>query len=126
MKALAKLHSEKGIWMTDCDLPTVGHNDLLIKIHKTAICGTDMHIYQWDEWAQNTIPVPMVVGHEYVGFRSHKVRYRPTKVKNASILFRCQRPHQKTAVGGRNAPLNHEHIRHFCVILLRDLRPTSS
>ncbi|WP_299085027.1 L-threonine 3-dehydrogenase [uncultured Paraglaciecola sp.] len=67
MKALAKLHSEKGIWMTDCDLPTVGHNDLLIKIHKTAICGTDMHIYQWDEWAQNTIPVPMVVGHEYVG-----------------------------------------------------------
>ena len=67
MKALAKLHSEKGIWMTECDKPTVGHNDLLIKIHKTAICGTDMHIYQWDEWAQKTIPVPMVVGHEYVG-----------------------------------------------------------
>jgi len=67
MKALAKLHSEKGIWMTDCEKPTVGHNDLLIKIHKTAICGTDMHIYQWDEWAQKTIPVPMVVGHEYVG-----------------------------------------------------------
>ena len=67
MKALAKLHSEKGIWMTECEKPTVGHNDLLIKIHKTAICGTDMHIYQWDEWAQKTIPVPMVVGHEYVG-----------------------------------------------------------
>jgi threonine 3-dehydrogenase len=67
MKALAKLHSEKGIWMTECEKPTVGHNDLLIKIHKTAICGTDMHIYQWNEWAQNTIPVPMVVGHEYVG-----------------------------------------------------------
>ena len=67
MKALAKLHSEKGIWMTECDTPAVGHNDLLIKIHKTAICGTDMHIYNWDEWAQNTIPVPMVVGHEYVG-----------------------------------------------------------
>jgi threonine 3-dehydrogenase len=67
MKALAKLHSEKGIWMTECEKPTVGHNDLMIKIHKTAICGTDMHIYQWDEWAQNTIPVPMVVGHEYVG-----------------------------------------------------------
>jgi threonine 3-dehydrogenase len=67
MKALAKLHSEKGIWMTECEKPAVGHNDLLIKIHKTAICGTDMHIYNWDEWAQNTIPVPMVVGHEYVG-----------------------------------------------------------
>ncbi|PKG97833.1 L-threonine 3-dehydrogenase [Paraglaciecola sp. MB-3u-78] len=67
MKALAKLYSEKGIWMTECEKPTVGHNDLLIRIHKTAICGTDMHIYQWDEWAQKTIPVPMVVGHEYVG-----------------------------------------------------------
>jgi threonine 3-dehydrogenase len=67
MKALAKLHSEKGIWMTEFEKPKVGHNDLLIKIHKTAICGTDMHIYQWDEWAQKTIPVPMVVGHEYVG-----------------------------------------------------------
>ena len=67
MKALAKLHSKKGIWMTDCEKPTVGHNDLMIKIHKTAICGTDMHIYQWDDWAQKTIPVPMVVGHEYVG-----------------------------------------------------------
>ena len=67
MKALSKLHSKKGIWMTDCEKPIVGHNDLLIKIHKTAICGTDMHIYQWDDWAQKTIPVPMVVGHEYVG-----------------------------------------------------------
>lgn len=67
MKALSKLHSQKGIWMTQCEKPTVGHNDLLIKIHKTAICGTDMHIYQWDTWAQNTIPVPMVVGHEYIG-----------------------------------------------------------
>jgi threonine 3-dehydrogenase len=67
MKSLAKLQSEKGIWLHYSDLPTVGHNDLLIKIRKTAICGTDMHIYNWDEWAQNTIPVPMVVGHEYVG-----------------------------------------------------------
>ncbi|MFT4939900.1 MAG: threonine 3-dehydrogenase [Paraglaciecola sp.] len=67
MKALAKLHAEKGIWLTEADKPEVGHNDLLIKIHKTAICGTDMHIYNWDEWSQKTIPVPMVVGHEYVG-----------------------------------------------------------
>ncbi|MFT6407103.1 MAG: threonine 3-dehydrogenase [Arenicella sp.] len=67
MKALAKLHPEKGIWMTEAEVPMVGPNDLLIKIKKTAICGTDMHIYAWDDWSQNTIPVPMIVGHEYVG-----------------------------------------------------------
>ena len=67
MKALSKLRPEKGIWLTEVPAPEVGHNDLLIKIRKTAICGTDMHIYHWDEWSQKTIPVPMVVGHEYVG-----------------------------------------------------------
>jgi threonine 3-dehydrogenase len=67
MKSLAKLKSEPGIWLTDSAQPEMGHNDLLIKIRKTAICGTDMHIYHWDEWSQSTIPVPMVVGHEYVG-----------------------------------------------------------
>lgn len=67
MKALAKLHAEPGIWMTDAEQPEYGYNDLLIKIKKTAICGTDVHIYKWDEWSQQTIPVPMVVGHEYVG-----------------------------------------------------------
>ncbi|WP_068544338.1 L-threonine 3-dehydrogenase [Thalassotalea crassostreae] len=67
MKSLAKLKAEPGIWMTDSPKPEVGPNDLLIKINKTAICGTDMHIYNWDEWSQKTIPVPMVVGHEYAG-----------------------------------------------------------
>ena len=67
MKALSKLKAEEGIWMTDVPEPEVGHNDLLIKIRKTAFCGTDVHIYNWDEWSQKTIPVPMVVGHEYVG-----------------------------------------------------------
>lgn len=67
IKALSKLRPEKGIWITSVDMPEVGHNDLLIKIKKTAICGTDVHIYNWDHWAQKTIPVPMVVGHEYVG-----------------------------------------------------------
>ncbi len=67
MRALAKLKREAGIWMTDAEIPAAGPNDLLIKIRKTAICGTDIHIYQWDEWSQNTIPVPMIVGHEYVG-----------------------------------------------------------
>lgn len=67
MKSLVKAKAERGIWLEDSPKPEVGHNDLLIKIRKTAICGTDMHIYNWDEWSQNTIPVPMVVGHEYVG-----------------------------------------------------------
>ena len=67
MKTLAKIKPEPGIWMVDQAEPELGHNDVLIKIKKTAICGTDMHIYKWDEWSQKTIPVPMTVGHEYVG-----------------------------------------------------------
>lgn len=67
MKSLAKLKAEPGICMTNSPKPEVGHNDLLIKIKKTAICGTDIHIYNWDKWSQKTIPVPMVVGHEYAG-----------------------------------------------------------
>ena len=67
MKALAKLERAPGLTMTDVPMPEVGHNDLLIKINKTAICGTDIHIWNWDEWSQKTIPVPMVVGHEYAG-----------------------------------------------------------
>jgi threonine 3-dehydrogenase len=67
MKALVKRKSEKGLWLEDAPVPEIGINDVLIKINRTAICGTDMHIYNWDSWAQSTIPVPMVVGHEFVG-----------------------------------------------------------
>lgn len=67
MKALVKTKAETGIWMQDVPTPTVGPNDVLIKIKKTAICGTDIHIYNWDEWAQEHIKVPLVVGHEFVG-----------------------------------------------------------
>jgi threonine 3-dehydrogenase len=67
MKALVKAKAELGIWLQDMPKPKIGHNDLLIKIRKTAICGTDIHIYNWDEWAKKTIPVPMTVGHEFVG-----------------------------------------------------------
>ena len=67
MRTLAKNRREPGIWMAEAPKPEVGPNDVLIKIRKTAICGTDMHIFNWDEWAQKTIPVPMHVGHEYVG-----------------------------------------------------------
>ena len=67
MKAIVKIKPEKGIWMTDVPMPVIGPNDVLIKIKKSAICGTDLHIYKWDEWAQNTIKTPLVIGHEYMG-----------------------------------------------------------
>lgn len=67
MKALVKRNAEIGLWLEDVPEPKVGINDVLIKVKRTAICGTDMHIYNWDKWAQKTIPVPMVVGHEFVG-----------------------------------------------------------
>lgn len=67
MQALVKAEKKVGLWLQEVPVPEYGPNDVMIKIHKTAICGTDMHIYNWDEWAQATIPVPMVVGHEYVG-----------------------------------------------------------
>lgn len=67
MKALVKSHAKEGIWLEDMPEPEIGNNDVLVKIIKTAICGTDIHIYNWDEWAQKTIPVPMITGHEYAG-----------------------------------------------------------
>jgi len=67
MKALIKKSPERGIWMEEVPRPTPGTNDVLIKIHKTAICGTDLHIYKWDEWSQRTIKPPLVAGHEFVG-----------------------------------------------------------
>ncbi|MGY8733047.1 MAG: L-threonine 3-dehydrogenase [Pirellulales bacterium] len=67
MKALVKRESTPGLWLEDVPIPEFGINDVLIKIDRTGICGTDLHIYNWDEWAQKTIPVPMVVGHEFVG-----------------------------------------------------------
>ena len=67
MKALVKAKSEPGIWMQEVPMPDIGPRDVLIKISKTAICGTDMHIFHWDQWAQSTIPVPMVTGHEFSG-----------------------------------------------------------
>lgn len=67
MKALVKKYPQKGLWFEDVPEPQVGPNDVKIKIHKTAICGTDLHIYNWDEWSQKTIQTPRVIGHEYVG-----------------------------------------------------------
>jgi threonine 3-dehydrogenase len=67
MRALVKAHAERGIWMQDVEQPTVGHNDVLIQVKRSAVCGTDIHIYQWDDWAQSTIKVPTTIGHEFYG-----------------------------------------------------------
>jgi len=67
MKSLVKAKAEVGLWLEDIAIPVIGHNDVLVKIKKTAICGTDIHIFNWDEWAQKTIPIPMTVGHEFAG-----------------------------------------------------------
>lgn len=67
MKALVKREAARGLWLEDVPEPEPGANDVLIRVKRTAICGTDVHIYKWDEWAQKTIPVPMAVGHEFVG-----------------------------------------------------------
>jgi threonine 3-dehydrogenase len=67
MKALVKSRAERGLWLEEIAEPTIGINDVLVRVRYTGICGTDVHIYQWDEWAQKTIPVPMAIGHEFVG-----------------------------------------------------------
>lgn len=67
MKALVKKYPQKGLWLEEVPEPATGPNDVKIKIHKTAICGTDLHIYNWDEWSRKTIQTPRVIGHEYVG-----------------------------------------------------------
>ena len=67
MKALVKRERAPGLWLEDVEVPTIGINDVLIRVEKTGICGTDLHIYNWDSWAQKTIPTPMVIGHEFVG-----------------------------------------------------------
>jgi len=67
MKALVKRHAEPGLWLEEIPEPQIGINDVLIRVDRTGICGTDLHIYNWDAWAQRTIPVPMAVGHEFVG-----------------------------------------------------------
>jgi threonine 3-dehydrogenase len=67
MKALVKSKPERGLWLEEVPIPEIGINDVLIHVDRTSICGTDVHIYDWDEWAQKTIPVPMVIGHEFTG-----------------------------------------------------------
>jgi threonine 3-dehydrogenase len=67
MKALVKSRAGRGLWLEDIPEPQIGINDVLVRVHYTGICGTDVHIYDWDEWARKTIPVPMAIGHEFAG-----------------------------------------------------------
>jgi threonine 3-dehydrogenase len=67
MKAVVKVKPEPGLWLEEVPVPKVGGEDVLIRVLKASICGTDVHIYNWDAWAQKTIPVPMTIGHEFVG-----------------------------------------------------------
>ena len=67
MKALVKSKAERGLWLEEIAEPAIGINDVLVRVRYTGICGTDVHIYEWDEWARKTIPVPMAIGHEFVG-----------------------------------------------------------
>jgi threonine 3-dehydrogenase len=95
MKALVKRKAEPGLWLEDVDPPEVGKNDVLIKIRKTSICGTDLHIYNWDEWARKTIPVPMTIGHEFVGviedFGENVYDYKPGDLVSGEGHLVCGR-----------------------------------
>jgi threonine 3-dehydrogenase len=106
MKALVKLKKEPGIWLKDEPVPSCGPNDLLIKIKKTAICGTDIHIYKWDDWAKKTIPVPMTVGHEYVGI----VESMGSEVKGFDVGDRVSGEGHITCGYCRNCRAGQQHL----------------
>ena len=106
MRALVKSKPEVGLWMEEVVVPEPGPNDLLIKIHQTAICGTDVHIYQWDEWARRTIPVPMVVGHEFVG----RIAAMGSQVKGFSIGDRVSGEGHITCGFCRNCRAGRRHL----------------
>lgn len=95
MKALVKKEAKPGLWLEDVPEPKIGINDVLIKVDRTGICGTDLHVYEWDAWAQKTIPVPLVVGHEFVGeiieVGSNVADFRPGNVVSAEGHVVCGR-----------------------------------
>ncbi|NHK27294.1 L-threonine 3-dehydrogenase [Parvularcula flava] len=106
MKSLVKSKPVQGIWLEEVKAPSVGHNDVLIKVRKAAICGTDIHIYNWDEWAQNTIPVPMTVGHEFMG----EIVELGSEVKGLSIGDRVSAEGHITCGHCRNCRAGKRHL----------------
>ncbi len=108
MKALVKAKAEKGIWLEDVPEPAVGHNDVLIRVNRSAICGTDIHIYQWDDWASQTIPVPLAIGHEFSG----EVVECGSEVKGLSVGDRVSAEGHITCGVCRNCRAGR---RHLCV-----------
>lgn len=106
MKALVKSKRETGIWMEDVPEPSIGPNDVLVQIHKTAICGTDVHIYNWDDWARATIPTPMVVGHEFMG----AVVERGSEVRGVGIGDRISGEGHITCGHCRNCRAGRRHL----------------
>jgi threonine 3-dehydrogenase len=95
MKALTKKHAQPGLWLEDVPEPSIGINDVLIRVKKASICGTDVHIYTWDDWARKTIPVPMVIGHEFVGeivqVGSNVVDFHPGQIVSGEGHVVCGR-----------------------------------
>ena len=95
MKALVKREARPGLWLEDVLVPQIGINDVLIRVDRTGICGTDLHIYDWDAWAEKTIPVPMVVGHEFVGeivaVGSNVTDFFPGEVVSGEVHVVCGR-----------------------------------
>jgi threonine 3-dehydrogenase len=108
VKALVKAHAQPGLWLEDIPEPTIGINDVLIRVHRTGICGTDVHIYDWDSWAQQTIPVPMAIGHEFVGeiaaVGSNVIDFHPGELVSGEGHVVCGRC--RNCLAGR---------RHLCV-----------
>ncbi|KRC95085.1 hypothetical protein ASE47_33435 [Ensifer sp. Root258] len=104
MKALVKTKPAVGLWMERVPVPEVGPNDVLIKVKKSAICGTDVHIWNWDQWAQKTIPVPMVVGHEFMG----EIAAVGSAVTKYHVGERVSR-HRLLLPGGAKGPGAHPH-----------------
>src|SRR2546422_5574418 len=95
MKALLKSKAKPGLWLEEVPQPRPGINDVLIRVDRTGICGTDLHIYNWDDWAQRTIPVPLVVGHEFVGeiveVGSNVADFRPGQIVSGEGHVVCGR-----------------------------------
>ena len=106
MRALVKSRAERGIWLEDIDVPAIGHNDVLIKVHRSAICGTDIHIYKWDEWASRTIPVPIAVGHEFSG----EIVALGTEVKGYAVGDRVSAEGHVTCGVCRNCRAGRRHL----------------